>query len=152
MTPKEAATKAYVTYSMVSYWARTSRLIRYPNPNTTRAASYLVDLAEVKRVARVGKLDERPAGNLISRNEAGDLLYVGSRVIGYYVKMGYLTPHYVFGNKKHYLVDRDEVLAQPKLMPDRIRHTARITELSEKAKQQPRAQGSRWSKRVEGES
>lgn len=148
LTPYEASKLVYVTPSMISYWVRTHRIARHPIPGTTRR--YLVDLDEVQRASKTTKFDKATPDNLISRKEAAFLLCVGDRMITYYVKMGYITAHYVYGNTKHYLVDKDEVLAQPGLMLDRIKHTARIDEYRERANQQPRSHGSRWSKRVEG--
>lgn len=144
---KEAAEKAYVNTSMIYYWVKNSRINTYPDP--ARPKSYLVSLGEVKRAARTSKFDDRPSGNLITREEAAYLAYVGERMISYYVKMGYVTPHYVFGNNKHYLVDRNEILAQRELMPDRIKHTARLEELSRQAKEMPRDSRGFWAKQSE---
>jgi hypothetical protein len=143
---KEASELSYVTTAMVYYWVMNNRLAKHPDPKRPR--SYLVDLDEVKRLARTSKLDERPSPNLISRKEAADLIYVGDRMICYYVKMGYIKAHYVFGNDKHYLVDRDEVLAQPKLVLHRMKHPDRLEELSRQAKEMPRGPGSFWAKRT----
>jgi hypothetical protein len=143
---KEASDFAYVTTAMIYHWVSDGRLAKHPD--SKRPRSYLVDLNEVKRLARTGKLDERPAGNLISRKEAADLIYVGDRMICYYVKMGYIKAHYVFGNDKHYLVDRDEVLAQPALVLHRMKHPHRLEELSRQAKEMPRGPGSLWAKRT----
>ena len=144
MPPKEAAKNTYVTSAMIYYWVRNGRLKKYQVDGLSR--NYHVDLDEVIRVSKTDRFSERPAGNLISRKEAADLIWVGDRMICYYVKMGYITAHYVFGNDKHYLVDRDEVLAQPKLIQERMRHTARLKELSEHAKTLPRDSRGYWTK------
>jgi hypothetical protein len=143
---KEAAETAYVTGSMVCHWVRNGQLIKYPIEGYKNR--YQVDLDEVLRVSKIDKFREKRDDNLISRIEAAKIAYVGDRMISYYVKMGYIKAHYVFGNDKHYLVDRDEVLAQKDLMLDRIRHTARLEELSRQAKEMPRGPGSRWAKRT----
>ena len=147
MRAKEAAKLAYVTPGMVYYWVKDNRLATHPDPKRPR--SYLVDLDEVKRLARTTKLEERPAANLISRKEAADLIYVGDRMICYYVKMGYIKAHYVLGNDKHYLVDRDEVLAQPALVLYRMKHPHRLEEISRQAKEMPRGPGGHWAKRTD---
>lgn len=143
---KEAAELAYVTDSMITYWVRTGRLHRYPLGTTKR--QYQVDVDEVVRVSKTNKFQDNQDSNLISRTEAASLAYVGERMISYYVKMGYVTAHYVFGNSKHYLVDRNEILAQRELMPDRIKHTARLEELSRQAKEAPRDSRGFWAKRT----
>lgn len=144
---KEAAKVAYVTDSMVCHWVRTGRLLRYPLPGFKNR--YQVDLDEVLRVSKTSKFTEKRTDNLITRVEAAELAYVGDRMISYYVKMGYVKAHYVFGNNKHYLVDRNEILAQRELMPDRIKHTARLEELSRQAKEMPRDSRGFWAKQSE---
>ena len=143
---KEAAKAAYVTDSMVCHWVRNGALIKYPIERYKNR--YQVDLDEVLRVSKINKFRQKRDDDLISRDEAAKLAYVGERMISYYVKMGYVKAHYVFGNNKHYLVDKNEILAQKDLMLDRIKHTARLEELSRQAKEMPRGPGSRWAKRT----
>jgi DNA-binding transcriptional MerR regulator len=143
---KEAAEAAYVTGSMICHWVRTDRLVKYPIAGYKNR--YEVDLDEVLRVSRVDKFQEKCVGNLITPTEAASLLYVGTRMISYYVKRGYIKPHYVFGNNKHYLVDREEILAQPALILERSRHTHRIEELKKQEREQPRDSRGHWAKRT----
>jgi len=63
--------------------------------------------------------EHREAG-LITRKEAGDLLWVNETVISYYASKGYIKKHYVFGNNHHYLVSKAEIQEQVKLIPQRI--------------------------------
>jgi hypothetical protein len=77
--------------------------------------------------------------NLITREEAAELLWTSKESIAYYVQKGYIKRHYVFGNNYHYLVDREEVLAQQYLIQERL--DARKPALSIKAKQQSRLGG-----------
>jgi hypothetical protein len=60
--------------------------------------------------------------------------------------MGYLKPHYIFGNGKHYLVEREEVLKQPKRIADMYSAPERKQKLRELALSQPR-QGKAFAKR-----
>lgn len=87
--------------------------------------------------------------NLITPAEAADILWVSTREISYYVKRGYLTPHFLLGNDKHYLVDKHELkekVLDP--MPDRMSHTDRKEELSRIARELPRDSKGHWAKKV----
>jgi hypothetical protein len=77
--------------------------------------------------------------NLITREEAARLLWTSKESIGYYVRMGYIKRHYVLGNNYHYLVDRDEVLAQLDSIQERL--DSRKPALRVKAKNQKRVGG-----------
>lgn len=138
VTAKEAAKAFYVTHSMIAYWIRKGKVKKhYVLDSTWR---YLVDLEEV-RVASKGMegIKESMPDNLITREEAAELLWTSKESIAYYVQMGYIKRHYVFGNDYHYLVDRDEVLAQQYLIQERL--DARKPALRIKAKQQRRLGG-----------
>lgn len=138
VTPKEAAQAFYVTQPMIAYWIRKGRIQRHYVLDSKR--NYLVDLDEIE-VASKGMegIKENAPENLITREEAAKLIWTSKESIAYYVRMGYIKKHYVFGNKYHYLVDRDEVLAQVDLIQKRS--DARKPMLSEKAKTQQRVGG-----------
>lgn len=138
VTPREAAKAFYVTPAMIGYWLRKGRIQRhYIKGSTWR---YLVDLDEIKVASKgmEGMKTSAPT-NLITREEAAKLIWVSKESIGYYVRMGYIKRHYVLGNRYHYLVDRDEVLAQVDLIQKRI--DDRKPKLRDKAKEQPRVGG-----------
>ena len=135
VTPSEAAKAVFVATSMIGYWVKKGRVQKHYVLNNKR--NYLVDLDEVKKAqAWKEELKSSLPENLISRKEAADLLWVTETEIGYYARMGYIKKYYVFGNKYHYLVDRDEVKAQPKLIDGRVE--ARNPRLREHALSQKR--------------
>lgn len=130
VTRKEAAKAIYMSEGILSYWVRKGRLDKHEVSKSGRF--YLVDLDQAKKLSKMTKrelLRESIPDNLISTKEAASLLHVTDKQITYYAKKGYIKKHYVLGNDKHYLVDRDEVLAQPELSEERIRHSWRLAEL-----------------------
>jgi predicted site-specific integrase-resolvase len=138
VTPKEAAKASYVTLGMIAYWIRKGRVKKhYVLDSTWR---YLVDLDEIKKASKgmEGMKADAPP-NLITREEAAQLIWTSKGSIGYYVRMGYLKRYYVLGNRYHYLVDRDEVISQIGLMQER--NDSRKPLLSKKAKLQNRSGG-----------
>ena len=142
VTPTEAANAVFVTKGMISYWIRKDRVRKHYVENGNKR-NYLVDLGEVKQASKWKDtlMDTLPE-NLITRQEAAALLWVGENEISYYARMGYITKHYVLGNKYHYLVDRDEVQAQVKLIPQRVE--ARKPVLREYALKQPKDKRGRF--------
>jgi len=147
VTRKEAAKTIYMSVGILSYWLRDGRLTKHPIPGRTR--EYLVDLDEVKELASKNKRDllmKNIPANLITTLEAGKLLSVTDRQICYYANRGYIAKHYVLGNDRHYLVDREEVLAQVDLIEDRLRHADRIDELREIATKIKRDSRGWWMK------
>ena len=137
ITPREAASRLYVTTSMIGYWVKKGRLHRhYPNGNTR---NYLIDWEEAKVAAdwRNFKYLEQPE-HLVTPNEAADAIGVNPREIGYYARMGYIQKHYVLGNSYHYLVDINEVLEQPERIAKMYCSEERKAHLREIAKNQPR--------------
>lgn len=147
VTRKEAAKRIYMSEGILSYWARDGRLTKHRLPGKTR--QYLVDLDEVKELASKNKrhlLMKNIPDNLITTLEAGKLLFVTDRQICYYANKGYIKKHYVLGNDRHYLVDKDEVLAQANLIDDRLRHVGRIDELREQATKMKRDSRGWWTK------
>ena len=138
VTPQEAAKAFYVTSGMVAYWLRKGRIQKhYVLGNKW---NYRVDLDEIEIASKgMEGIKKTVPENLITREEAGKLIWVSKESIGYYVRMGYLKRHYVLGNKYHYLVDRDEVLAQVDLIQKRIDDRKPV--LSAKAKTQGRVGG-----------
>lgn len=135
VTVKEAAKVVFVTPAMVGYWVRKGKVQRhYTNDSKF---FYLVDLDEVRQASKgMQALIESAPSNLITRKEAAEMLWVSEKEISYYAKMGYITKYHVLGNRYHYLVDRDEVRAQVKLIPQRIE--ARKPRLREHARSQPK--------------
>jgi predicted site-specific integrase-resolvase len=144
VTPKVAAEQFGVTPGMIWYWLKKGRINRYPIEGKPR--NYLVSLDEVWEAVewRATLLDSHP--DLITREEAARLIGVNQREISYYAKMGYLRKHYVFGNGKHYLVERKQVLEQPKRIAEMYSAPERKQKLRELAKSQPRS-GSLFVKR-----
>lgn len=139
---EEAAKAFYVTRGMIAYWVRKGWVQKHYVLGHKR--NYLVDLDEVKKASKgVEGIKQTVPENLITREEAGKLIWVSKASIGYYARMGYIKKHYVLGNKYHYLVDRDEVLAQVELVQKRLND--RRPKLSQKAKNQKRV-GSKWVK------
>jgi len=138
VTAKEAANTFYVTYSMVAYWIKKGKVKKHYVLGSTW--QYLVDLEEVELASKgMDGMKSNAPSNLITREEAAQLLWTSKESIGYYVRMGYIKRHYVLGNNYHYLVDRSEVLAQLDLMQDRL--DSRKPALRVKAKKQKRLGG-----------
>jgi DNA-binding transcriptional MerR regulator len=144
VTPRKASEQFGVTTGMIWYWLKKGRINRYPIEGNTR--NYLVSLNEVWEAIewKSNLIDSHP--NLVTRKEAASLIGVVEKEISYYVKMGYLKPHYIFGNGKHYLVEREEVLKQPKRIADMYSAPERKQKLRELALSQPR-QGKAFAKR-----
>lgn len=138
VTAKEAAKTFYVTHSMIAYWIKKGRVKKHYVLGSTW--QYLIDLDEVK-IASEGMegIKASAPSNLITREEAAKLIWTSTESIGYYVRMGYIKRHYVLGNNYHYLVDRDEVLAQLDSIQERL--DSRKPILSIKAKSQKRVGG-----------
>lgn len=135
VTPKEAASRLYVTVGMIAYWIRKGRLTKHP----TSGRNYLVDLDEAERASkwRENLMAEMP-DNLVTPTQAAEMLFVCTREISYYAKKGYIKKHYVLGNKKHYLVDVNEVLAQPDRIAEMYSAEERKDRLRKKAAEQMR--------------
>jgi DNA-binding transcriptional MerR regulator len=119
VTPNEAARSVFVTRGMIAYWVRRGSVKKHYS--FTNQYNYLVDLDEVVLASkgRSGVINMQP-DNLITRQEAADLLWVTAQEITYYVSKGYIKKHYVLGNDYNYLIDKDEVLAQPRLIGERL--------------------------------
>lgn len=139
VTPREAASELFVTYGMIGYWIRKGRLAKHP----TVGKHYLVDLDEARRAANWNPLREVPS-NLITVNEAADMIGVVPRQISYYTKMGYVKKHYVLGNSFRYLVDAEEVLAQPERIRKMLSSDERKAHLREVASRQKRDSRNRY--------
>jgi predicted site-specific integrase-resolvase len=108
VVPKVAAKSTYVTRSMINYLIRKGRIKKYPIEGTSR--NYLVDMAEVLAALNwKNNVIEDLSDDLITRQQAADELGITEAIISYYVRCGYLTKHYVFGNNYNYLVSRKEV-------------------------------------------
>lgn len=147
VTRKEAAKAIYMSEGIIAYWIRLGRLKTYPVPGSSR--KHLIDLDQTKELAQRNKRDilmKDVPSNLISTKEAGRLIYVTDRQICYYAGRGYIKKHYVLGNDRHYLVERDEVLAQIDLIPVRLRHRDNIEVLREKATKMKRDARGWWMK------
>ena len=147
VTRKEAAKAIYMSEGIIAYWIKRDRLKKHPLPNNKR--NYLVDLDVAKELAQLSKrqlLMRDTDSNLITTKQAAKLIYVTDRQICYYAGMGYIKKHYVLGNDRHYLVDRDEVLAQVDLIPERLRHRDNIDALREKASKMKRDSRGWWIK------
>ena len=136
VTPKVAAEQFNVTTSMIWYWLKKGRIKRYPIEGKPR--NYLVSLNEVWGAIewKENLLDSHP--HLITTEEASRLIKVSQHEIRYYAKMGYLRKHYLLGNGKHYLVERDQVLKQPQRIAEMYSSPERKQKLRELAKSQPR--------------
>ena len=136
VTVREAAETVFVTRQLLDHLLKTGRITKYPNAPKQKY-KHFVDLDEVQEYMAADWKDKKRKSlpeNLISRKEAAELLWVKTKQISYYVRHGYIKPHYVFGNDYHYLVDRDEVLAQARLIPERL--AARAPRLREAALRQ----------------
>ena len=148
VTPAEASKTLYVTPGMIHYWVKKARINQYPDPK--RPTRYLVDLDEAERASKTNKFNDKATEELLTPSQAAKLIGVGVRSISYYAQMGYLKRHYVFeNNNKHYLVNREEVLAQPALVVERLKHTGRLEELSKQGKAMPREANGHWTRRTE---
>lgn len=136
ITPAEAAKLVHVSSPMIGYWIKHGWLKKYPNPSGHKR-NYLVDSNELKQIAGSTKFElilrDYPE-NIILPKDAASLLGVGTRMITYYAEMGYIAKHYIFGNSKHYAVDREEIMAVALEIDDRIHHVGRIEELREHSK------------------
>lgn len=120
VTPKQASLAVYVTTGMIAYWIKKGQVKKHYVLNSNW--KYLVDLDEVRAAQDFSRtrFDSQPDKNLVTPKEAADYLWVGIAEIRYYARMGYIKKHYVFGNDYHYLVDLDEIKAQPEQMKQRI--------------------------------
>ena len=136
VTPKEASKAVYVTTGMIAYWIRKGQVKKhYVLDNNWR---YLIDLDEVRQAQQFGRVrfNSQPDRNLVTPKEAADYLWVSISEIRYYARKGYIKKHYVLGNDYHYLVDLDEIKAQPEQMKQRIENRKPI--LREYALKQPK--------------
>lgn len=120
VTPKEASLAVYVTTGMIAYWIRKGQVKKHYVLNNNR--QYLVDLDEVRQAQQFSKVrfNSQPEKNLVTPKEAAEYLWVGIAEIRYYARKGYIKKHYVLGNDYHYLVDLDEIKAQPVEMKKRM--------------------------------
>jgi DNA-binding transcriptional MerR regulator len=146
ITPAEAAKLSHVTTPMIGYWIRNGWLKKHPTASGHKR-NYLVELDEVRQVAGCTKFELILRGypdNIILPKEASALLGVGTRMITYYSEMGYITKHYIFGNTKHYAVDKNEIEALASAIDDRIHHVGRIEELREYSKKLKRDSRGWW--------
>ena len=139
VTPREAAKELYVSIGMIAYWIRKGRLEKHP----IGGRNYLVDLDEARRASRWNRMDGIPE-NLITINEAAEMIGVVPREISYYANEGYIWKHYVLGNNYHYLVDVDEVLEQPERIRKMLSSEERRAHLREVAKRQKRDSKNRY--------
>lgn len=120
VTPNEAAKTVYVTRGMIAYWIRKGLAKKHYVLDNKR--QYLVDLDEIKAAQEYSRnrFSSQPEKNLVTPREAADYLWVGIAEIRYYARMGYIKKHYVLGNDYHYLVDLNEIMAQPTEMKKRM--------------------------------
>jgi predicted site-specific integrase-resolvase len=119
VTPKIAASSNYVTVSMIGYLVKKGRINKYPIHEASR--NYLVDIVEVDRALNwKNNLIDDLSNDLITRKEAADELGIAESAISYYVRCGYITKHYVFGNNYHYLVSRKEIFNIPDEIKKRL--------------------------------
>lgn len=132
VTPKQAAQAVFVSKAMIHYWVKLGRISKYPIEGFSRR--YLVEMEEVVRA-----LDWREArpSNLLTPKEAGRLINISTKQISYYACRGYISKH-MLPNGKHYLVDRDEVLDQPRRIAEAFADSERKERLRKKAMNQPR--------------
>jgi predicted site-specific integrase-resolvase len=147
MSMKNASIEADVSYSMITYWVGKGHIQKFKKEGFVR--QFYVDVDDVLAVKGKDKfqliLAEQP-DNLITPEEASELLWVVPRMISYYVKKGYVKAHYVFGNDHHYLVDREEIKAQARLIEFRTRHQHRLDELREQERNMKKDSQGRWTK------
>lgn len=106
VTAKEAGKALYVTVGMIHYWIRKGRLKKYKDPN---GWNFLVDLDEARSASKWLNrvLENHP--DLITLDEAAEMLYLNRRALNYHINQGRLQKYYVLGNNKYYLVHKDEV-------------------------------------------
>lgn len=139
MTTQQAAEIVYLTTSALRYWVKRGMLKKYPSPDKY-SRRYLIDFDEVEKLFSQDwkeRAKENLPKHLIGRREAAKLLWINERSIAYYVRKKHLKKYYVFNNDYNYLLDRDEVLAQPQLYPERME--ARKPRLREAAIKQNQA-------------
>jgi hypothetical protein len=135
ITPMEASQAVYVTRGMIHYWVRKGRVQKHYTEGNSY--NYLVDLDEVIKAQNwKEELMKTFPKDLITRNQAADLLWVSASEISYYARKGYIQKYYVLGNSKNYLVSESEVRQQPKLIPLRVE--ARNPILRQHALNQPK--------------
>lgn len=148
MTSAEAAKKVHVSTALVQYWARHGEITKHFPEGKVR--NYLVDLDEVRQRSKVTKrqmvVNSMPE-HIITVKEAAALLDVSERHIVYYCQMGYIKQYFVFPSKRYYMVDRDDILAQPGLSVDRAKHVHRRAELIRQEREQPRDERGFWKKK-----
>lgn len=140
VTPAEAAKMFYVSLGMIHYWTKKGRIQKYyTDSRTGRWRQYKVSISEIESVR--GTWRERLESkypDLISRKEAASLIGVSAHMISYYASNGHLTKHYVLGNNREYLVEREQVLAQPSRIAEMYRDPERLANLRRHALKQPR--------------
>jgi predicted site-specific integrase-resolvase len=146
VTPKDAAKAVYVTTGMISYWVRKGYVIRHIPEGNTR--NYLVDLDEVKAAQAYSRtrFKSRKDEGLLTREEAARVLWVGVSEISHYIRQGYLTRHYLLGNKYNYLLSLEEVKAVPDKIYERMEN--RKPELRERALNAPKSPNGKFLKRA----
>lgn len=148
--PGEAAKLFYVTPSMVYYWVKKGRVKKhYLDVPAGRWKPYKVSISEIESIR--GFWREHVAEgypDLITRKEAASLINVSLSMITYYARMGYLNRHYVLGNNVHYLVEREQVLAQPDRIAKMYRDPERLENLRRHALNQPKV-GKFFAKRTD---
>jgi hypothetical protein len=107
VTANEAAKALYVTRGMVHYWIRKGRVKKHKGSNNW---NFLVDMEEARFASRWQEniMEQHP--DLITKEEAADLLLLSKRSVSYYVDTGRLNKYYVLGSDKYYLLSRDEVI------------------------------------------
>ena len=139
VTPRQAAKELYVSIGMIGYWIRKGRLSKHP----TGSRNYLVDLDEARRASKWNRMEGIP-DNLITVNEAAEMIGVVPREISYYANEGYIWKHYVLGNSFHYLVDVNEVLEQPERIAKMYASEERKAYLREVANRRKRDSNNRY--------
>jgi len=119
----DVADALYVTRPLVDLWRKKGwvKTYRIKHPVTGRECNG-VDLDEAIYISGTKKR-ERESENFppgyITYQQATKMLYMTSKMVGYYVKQGYLTPYYFYENKKYYALKESEGLA----IPDRLKET-----------------------------
>jgi len=107
LTPKEVAKELFVTVGMVQYWIRKGRLKKYP---TSNGYNYLVDLEEAKFASKWKENILKINPDLITRQEASEILFLTERSVSYHISVGHLKRYYVLGDDRHYLLNKNEVI------------------------------------------
>ena len=107
VTANEAAKALYVTRGMIHYWIRKGRVKKHKGSNDW---NFLVDMEEARFASNWQKniLEANP--DLITKEEAADLLLLSKRSVSYYVDTGRLKKYYVLCSDKYYLLHKDEVI------------------------------------------